>query len=78
MLQGYELWLVDKAGDRRFRAAAARDTADVLGEARAIMAGDPRVRRVDIALGGEHLFTLDSPHGGGGGPPNGSSAGSAG
>lgn len=61
MLQGYELWLVDKAGDRRFRATAARNSADVMGEARAIMAADTRVRRVDVAVAGEHLFTLDSP-----------------
>lgn len=61
MLQGFELWLVDSAGGREFRAAAARNPADVLGEARAILEADATVRRVDVAVAGEHLFTLDSP-----------------
>jgi hypothetical protein len=60
MLQGYELWVVDRQGRRAFRPAAARDASEVIGEARAILDADPDVREVDIDLAGERLVTVEN------------------
>ena len=60
MLQGYELWLVDRDGGRTFRPAAARDVAEVIAEARRLLAADPALRQVAIELAGEALVTIES------------------
>lgn len=61
MLQGYELWLVGEDGRRAFRPAAAREIADVIHEARAMLAADASLREVAIDVAGVHLLTVDKP-----------------
>jgi hypothetical protein len=60
MLQGYELWLVDRDGRRAFRPAAARCVSDVIAEVRELLAADPAVREVAIELAGQPLMTLET------------------
>ena len=60
MLQGYELWLVGRDGCRAFRPAAAREIAELIGEARRLLAADPALREVEIELAGERLVTIES------------------
>lgn len=60
MLQGYELWLVDRDGRRVFQPAAAREVADVIREARAMLAADRALREVAIDMAGQHLLTLEN------------------
>jgi hypothetical protein len=60
MLQGYELWLVDREGRRAFRPAAARDVADVVAEARQLLAADPAMREVAIEIAGQRLMTIET------------------
>ncbi len=60
MLQGYELWLTDGEGRRAFRPAAAQNVADVLAEARQLLAADPDMRQVAIEIAGRRLATVES------------------
>ncbi len=60
MLQGYELWLVNHDGRRAFRPAAAHEIAELIGEARRLLAADPALREVGIELAGERLVTIES------------------
>ena len=60
MLQGYELWVTDREGRRAFRPAAARDVADVIHEARTMLAADAALREVAISLAGQQLMTFEN------------------
>jgi hypothetical protein len=60
MLQGYELWLTDRDGRRAFRPAAARDVAEVIREAREMLAADSALREVAISQAGEQLMAFEN------------------
>ena len=60
MLQGYELWLVDREGRRAFRPAAARTVTEVVGEARKLLAADATLCEVAIDRAGEHLMCIQN------------------
>ena len=57
MLQGYELFLVDRQGRRHFRAATARNATEVMHQARQALQ-EQDVASVEVRMAGEHLFTL--------------------
>jgi hypothetical protein len=60
MLQGYELWLTDREGRRAFRPAAAREVAEVIREAREMLAADAALREVAISQAGQQLMSFES------------------
>jgi hypothetical protein len=60
MLQGYELWLTDRDGRRAFRPAAAREVAEVIREARAMLAADAALREVAINQAGQQLMSFEN------------------
>ena len=57
MLQTYELFLEDEAGERQFDTLLCRSVADLLPTVRALIA-ERNLASVEVHVGGEHLFTI--------------------
>jgi hypothetical protein len=57
MVQTYELYLEDDAGDRRFETLLSPSVAEVLPKVRALIA-ERNLAAVEVCVAGQHLFTV--------------------